>query len=53
MLGYPDAGLADAEHAIRYARKIGQPATLLMALAVYSFFASLLQKLPCGFSPIR
>jgi predicted ATPase len=34
MLGYPDAALAEAEHAIRYAREIGQSATLMVALAV-------------------
>ena len=34
MLGYPDAALAEAEHAIRYAREIGQSATLMMALTI-------------------
>jgi hypothetical protein len=33
MLGYPDAALADAEHALKDAREIGQAATLAYALA--------------------
>ena len=36
MLGYPEAALADAERALNYARKIGQAATLLLALFVTS-----------------
>jgi hypothetical protein len=36
MLGYPDGALADAEHAIQYARKIGQAATLRYALNTIS-----------------
>ena len=32
LLGYPDAALADAEHALRDAREIGQAATLMFAL---------------------
>ena len=32
MLGYPDAALADAEHALEDAREIGQAATLMQAL---------------------
>jgi purine-cytosine permease-like protein len=32
-LGYPVAALADADSAIRAAREIGQPATLMIALA--------------------
>jgi predicted ATPase len=36
-LGYPDAALADAENAIRYAREIGHAATLMHALAYASF----------------
>ena len=34
MLGYPEAALADADHAIKDAREIGQAATLLFALAI-------------------
>jgi predicted ATPase len=37
MLGYPDAALADAEHALKDAREIGQAATLAYALAHASF----------------
>ena len=33
MLGYPDAALADADHAVRDAREIGQAATLMFALS--------------------
>jgi len=36
MLGYPEAALADADHAITDAREIGQAATLMHALAVRS-----------------
>ena len=32
MLGYPEAALADAEHALKDAREIGQAATLMYAL---------------------
>ena len=32
MLGYPDVALADADHAVRDAREIGQAATLMFAL---------------------
>ena len=32
FLGYPEAALADAHHAISYAREIGQAATLMFAL---------------------
>ena len=32
MLGYPEAALADAEHALKDAREIGQAATLMFAL---------------------
>ena len=32
MLGYPEAALADAEHALKDAREIGQAATLMHAL---------------------
>jgi class 3 adenylate cyclase/predicted ATPase len=37
MLGYPDAALADAEHALKDAREIGQAATLAYAMAHASF----------------
>ena len=33
LLGYPEAALADAEHALKDAREIGQAATLMYALA--------------------
>ena len=33
MLGYPEAALADAEHALKDAREIGHAATLMYALA--------------------
>ena len=33
MLGYPEAALADADHALKDAREIGQAATLMYALA--------------------
>src|SRR5262249_21952390 len=33
LLGYPQAALADSEHALKYARQIGQAATLMYALA--------------------
>jgi predicted ATPase len=36
-LGFPDAALADADHALRDAREIGQAATLMTALAITSF----------------
>ena len=37
MLGYPDVALADADHAVRDAREIGQAATLMFALNNTSF----------------
>jgi class 3 adenylate cyclase/predicted ATPase len=37
LLGYPKAALADAEHALKDAREIGQAATLMYALAFASF----------------
>jgi class 3 adenylate cyclase/predicted ATPase len=43
MLGYPEAALADAERAIKYARELGQAATLMLALC----FTSLTYNL-CG-----
>ena len=33
LLGYPEAALADADHALNDAREIGQAATLMFALA--------------------
>ena len=32
LLGYPEAALADAEHALKHAREIGHAATLMYAL---------------------
>ena len=43
MLGYPEAALADAEHALKDAREIGQAATLMFALA-----ATTLAHILCG-----
>ena len=37
LLGYPEAALTDADHALKDAREIGQAATLMYAL----FFTSL------------
>jgi predicted ATPase len=37
MLGYPEAALADADHALKDAREIGQAATLMNALSMPSF----------------
>ena len=37
LLGYPDAALADADHALNDAREIGQAATLMYALFHASF----------------
>jgi class 3 adenylate cyclase/predicted ATPase len=34
LLGYPEAALADTEHALREARKIGHAATLMLSLSV-------------------
>jgi class 3 adenylate cyclase/predicted ATPase len=36
LLGYPQAAVADTEHALKDAREIGQAATLMSALAVIS-----------------
>ena len=36
LLGYPEAALADADHALKDAREIGQAATLMYALAIAS-----------------
>jgi predicted ATPase len=43
LLGYPDAALADAEHALTDAREIGQAATLMLALFLASFI-----RINCG-----
>ena len=43
MLGYPDAALADLDHALSDAREIGQAATLMVALVVV-----LLPHICCG-----
>ena len=37
LLGYPEAALADADHALKDAREIGQAATLMYALHHASF----------------
>jgi predicted ATPase len=37
FLGYPEAALADADHALKDAREIGQAASLMFALAFASF----------------
>ena len=37
MLGYPEAALADTDHALKDAREIGQAATLMFALSFASF----------------
>ena len=37
LLGYPEAALADADHALRNAREIGQASTLIYALRHASF----------------
>ena len=37
FLGYPEAALVDADHALKYAREIGQAATLMVALHHASF----------------
>jgi predicted ATPase len=37
LLGYPEAALTDANEAVRYAREIGQAATLMFALMTGSF----------------
>ena len=43
LLGYPEAALADAEHAVKDAREIGQAATLMYALLHAS-----LRLIQCG-----
>jgi len=37
FLGYPEAALADIDHALKIAREIGQAATLMFALAITNF----------------
>ena len=44
LLGYPDAALADANHALKDAREIGQAATLMYALNSTTMSA----HIPCG-----
>jgi class 3 adenylate cyclase/predicted ATPase len=36
LLGYPEAALTDCDHALKYAREIGQAATLMLALFLTS-----------------
>ena len=43
MLGYPEAALADTEHALKDAREIGHAATLMYALACHT-----LTHIHCG-----
>jgi class 3 adenylate cyclase/predicted ATPase len=43
LLGYPDAALSDTEHAIKDAREIGQPVTLM-----YALFHASLPHIWCG-----
>jgi predicted ATPase len=44
ILGYPDAALADAEHALKHAREIGQAGTLMYALTLPSWIPILCGK---------
>ena len=44
LLGYPDAALADAEHALKDAREIGQAGTLMYALTLPSWIPILCGK---------
>src|SRR5262249_28430411 len=44
LLGYPDAALADAEHALKHAREIGQAGTLMYALTLPSWIPILCGK---------
>ena len=41
LLGYPDAALADAAHALKHAREIGQAGTLMYALTLPSWISIL------------
>ena len=43
LLGYPEAALADTDHALKHAREIGQAATLMYALT-----ATLITLIHCG-----
>ena len=45
LLGYPEAALADADHALKDAREIGQAATLMFALFYTAFDPYLLREL--------
>ena len=45
MLGYPEAALADADHALKDAREIGQAATLMFALYARVVYSYRLRKL--------
>ena len=45
LLGYPEAALGDADHALKDAREISQAATLMYALFHASFAAYLLWEL--------
>ena len=45
LLGYPEAALADADHALKDAREIGQAATLMYALCRHIVDPYLLRKL--------
>ena len=40
LLGYPSAAQSDFNDAIRYAREIGHPASLILALTYKSFVGS-------------
>jgi hypothetical protein len=44
MLGYPEAGLSDADHALKDAREIGQAATLMYALFLTSMTCLALRR---------
>jgi predicted ATPase len=43
LLGYPEAALADTDHALKHAREIGQAATLMYALT-----ATMMTLIHCG-----
>ena len=45
FLGYPEAALVDADHALQYAREIGQAATLIGSALVRVVYAYSLRKL--------
>ena len=45
LLGYPEAALADANHALKDAREIGQAATLMFALAPTAMYPYLLSEI--------